>query len=118
MDYSPEAPLSMGFCREEYWNGLPFASPGDLPNPETEPISFALAGRFFTTEPPGKAPRTHYHPVIRGFLSEIHILYLSSAYKLQVKRGTFRRLNVPKTKNVKEAVKKSPILFVNSFNCN
>jgi len=49
-----QAPLSTGFCREKYWNGLPFPSPGDLPNPGIEPTSPALAGRFFTTEPPGK----------------------------------------------------------------
>ena len=44
----------MGFLRQEYWSGLPFPSPGDLPNPEMELISPALAGRFFTTEPPRK----------------------------------------------------------------
>ena len=49
-----QAPLSMGFPRQEYWSGLPFPSPGDLPDPETEPMSPALAGGFFTTEPPGK----------------------------------------------------------------
>ena len=52
-----QAPLSMGFSRQEYWNGLPFPSPGDLPNPGIEPAfveSPALASRFFTTEPPGK----------------------------------------------------------------
>ena len=38
----------MGFSRPEYWNGLPFPSPGDLPNSGTEPRSPALAGRFFT----------------------------------------------------------------------
>ena len=48
-----QAPLSMGFCRKEYWSGLPFPSPGDLPSSGTEPVSPALAGRFFTTEPPG-----------------------------------------------------------------
>ena len=46
--------LSMGFSRQEYWSGLPFPSPGDLPNPGIKPISAALAGGFFTTEPPGK----------------------------------------------------------------
>ena len=50
-----QAPLSMGFPRQEYWNGLPFPSPGDLPIPRVKPASPALAGRFFTTEPPGKA---------------------------------------------------------------
>ena len=48
------APLSMGFSRQEYWSGLPFPSPGDLPNPKIEPVSPALAGRFFNTESPGK----------------------------------------------------------------
>ena len=49
-----QAPLTMGFSRQEYWSGLPFPSPGDLPNPGIEPMYPALAGGFFTTEPPGK----------------------------------------------------------------
>ena len=40
--------LFMGFSRQEYWSGLPFPSPEDLPNPGTEPMSPTLAGRFFT----------------------------------------------------------------------
>ena len=51
------APLSVGFPRKEFWSGLPFPSPWDLPDQGIEPISFAfpaLAGRFFTTESPGK----------------------------------------------------------------
>ena len=51
-----QAPLSMVFPRQEYWSGLPFLFPGDLPNPGIEPRSPALSGRFFTTEPPGKPP--------------------------------------------------------------
>ena len=43
-----QAPLSMGFSRQEYWSGLPFPSPRDLRNPGIEPRSPALAGRFFT----------------------------------------------------------------------
>ena len=49
-----QAPLSMGFSRQEYWNGLPFPSPADLSNPWIEPVSPALGGRFLTGEPPGK----------------------------------------------------------------
>ena len=49
-----QAPLSKRFSRQEYWCGLPFPSPGDLPNLGTESGSPALAGGFFTTEPPGK----------------------------------------------------------------
>ena len=49
-----QTPLSMEFSRQEYWSGLLFPPPGDLPNPGTEPMSPALAGGFFTTEPLGK----------------------------------------------------------------
>ena len=45
-----QAPLSVGFPRQEYWSGLPFLTPRDLPNPGIEPMSPALAGECFTTE--------------------------------------------------------------------
>ena len=48
-----QAPLSMEFSKQEYRSGLPFPSPGDLPDPGIEPASLSLAGRFFPTEPPG-----------------------------------------------------------------
>jgi len=48
-----QAPLFLGFPRQEYWSGLPLASPEDLPDPGIKPKSPALAGGFFTTEPPG-----------------------------------------------------------------
>ena len=51
------APLSMGFPRQEYWSGVPFPPPEDLPIPGTEPMSpasLALADRFFAAEPSGK----------------------------------------------------------------
>ena len=46
--------LSLGFPRQEYWNGLPFSPPEDLPDPGIKPMSPALAGGFITTVPPGK----------------------------------------------------------------
>ena len=52
MDCSPQAPLSMGYSRSEYWSGLPALPLGHLPNPGTEPVSLmspALAGGLFTT---------------------------------------------------------------------
>ena len=55
-----QAPLSMELSRQGYCSGFPFATPGDLPNPGIEPVSLvslALAGGFFTTEPPGKPIR-------------------------------------------------------------
>ena len=49
-----QAPLSMEFSRQEYWNGLPLPLPGDLPDPGIEPESPVLAGGFFTNEPSEK----------------------------------------------------------------
>ena len=43
----------MGFSRQEHWSGVPFHSPGDLPDPEIKPGSLSLAGGFFTAEPAG-----------------------------------------------------------------
>ena len=60
-----QAPLSVGFPRQEYWSGLP--SPEDLPNPGIEPDSPALQADFFTAEPPGK-------PVIPKGLTYIYLL--------------------------------------------
>ena len=58
--------LSMEFSRKEYWNGLPFPPPGDLPDPGIEPISPALQVDSFTTEPPGKP----FYPVRRNKLKK------------------------------------------------
>ena len=49
-----QAPPSMGFSRQEYWSGLPFPSPGDLPNPGIEPRGPTLQADALTFEPPGK----------------------------------------------------------------
>ena len=49
-----QGPLSMGFCRQEYWSGLPFPSPEDLPNPGIAPVSPSLAGEIL------------YHSATRG----------------------------------------------------
>ena len=60
-----QAPPSMGFSRQEYWSGLPFPSPGDLPDPGIEPRSPALQTDTLTSEPPGKpyslSPKLHCH---------------------------------------------------------
>ena len=52
-----QAPLSTQFPRHGYWRGMPLPPPGDLPNPGIKPTSLALAGGFFSTEPPGKPNR-------------------------------------------------------------
>ena len=72
-----QASLSTEFSRQEYWSGWPFPSPGDLPDSGIEPVALespALAGRFFTTEPPGKP-----EPLLTEiFKRQIHHLLLSS----------------------------------------
>ena len=57
-----QAPLSVGFSRQEYWIELPFPPPWDLPHPEIEPASSASAGKFFTTEPP--VPNPNPKPIL------------------------------------------------------
>ena len=52
----------MGFSRQEYWSGLPFLPPGDLSNPGIEPVSLALAGRFFTTSTTWEAKSPYVEP--------------------------------------------------------
>ena len=56
---SCQAPLSMGYSRQGYWIGLPFLPPGNVPDPEVETVSLALADEFFTTELLGKPKETH-----------------------------------------------------------
>ena len=68
-----QAPLSMGFSRQEYWSGLPFPSPGDLPNPGIEPMSLmfpALAARFFTPSTTWEA-FVYTYPLFFGFPSHL-----------------------------------------------
>ena len=65
---SCQALLSTGFSRQEYWSGLLFPFPGDLPDPGIEPVSLAspaLAGRFCTTASPGQVTcmLSHFSPV-------------------------------------------------------
>ena len=72
-----QAPLYMGFSRQEYWSGLPFPSPRDLPVPGIEPappVSHALAGRFFTTVPPGK-PRVGWGNTSAFIFMEVQHLF-------------------------------------------
>ena len=79
-----QAPLSMGFSRQEYWRGLPCPPPGDLPNPRTEPTSPAfpaLAGRFFTAEPPGKPKFTLSPNKIWHIKFSVHLYIIARTWK-------------------------------------
>ena len=83
-----QAPLSMGFSRQEYWSGLPFPSPGDLPNPGIEPGSPALQTDALSSEPPGKPTvvwlwpqvnireRTQLHPSTENWIKDLLCMIL------------------------------------------
>ena len=61
-------PLSMEFPRQEYWSGLSFPSPGDLPDPRIKPRSPALQAGSLPTEPPGKPLCIYTHYAFPSFL--------------------------------------------------
>ena len=63
-----QAPLSMGFSRQGYWSGLPFPSPGDLPDPGIEPRSPTLEADALPSEPPAMPPGLlQYHTIMGSF---------------------------------------------------
>ena len=62
-----QAPLSMGLSRQEYWSGLPFPPPGDLPNPGIKPKSLALQADSLPSEPPGKPQIPDQRVGVRNF---------------------------------------------------
>ena len=66
-----QAPLSVGFSRQEYWSGLPFSSPGDLPDPGIKPGSLALQADASPSEPQGK-PKT-WHAIVAIFLKPLWV---------------------------------------------
>ena len=73
-----QGPLSMEFSRQEYWSGLPFPSPGDIPDPGIEHVSPALAGKFFATTHQGhmmmelKYKPRKYGPKAQSTQSNLH----------------------------------------------
>ena len=67
-----QAPLSMRFSRQEYWTGLPFPSPGDLPKPGIKPRSPASQADALTSEPPGK-PLLNYYDYKSSFINLLAI---------------------------------------------
>ena len=80
-----QAPPSMGFSRQQYWSGLPFPSPGDLPNPGIETMSPTLQADALTSEPPGKPS------------SWKEILKIRAEINAKETKGTIAKINKGKT---------------------
>ena len=84
-----QAPLSMGFSRQEYWSGLPGPPLGELPNPGIKPESLmftALAGRFFTTPVTWKANMVGHFTDDSRIMVFMHILIVTKCKLYQVNR--------------------------------
>ena len=73
-----QAPLSMGFSRQENWSGLPCSLPGDLPNPGIEPRSLALQANSLLSEPPGKLMPPHVNNSLGNELHYLEQYFFSS----------------------------------------
>ena len=71
-------PPSMGFSRQKYWSGLPFPSPGDLPNPGIEPRSPASQAEALTSEPPGE--HTQHHQLLEKCSSKLQSVIVLCNY--------------------------------------
>ena len=87
-----QAPLSMGFPRQEYWSELPFPPPGDLLDPGSKLISSAspeLAGRFYITEPPGKPyVQLHFSYILTECKRMGMTLYITQLVRAKYNKGT------------------------------
>ena len=83
-----QAPPSMGVSRQKYWSGLPFPSPGDLPDPGIEPGSPALQADTLTSQPPGKPQEcSNYHTiVVISHTSKVILKILQARFQQYMKR--------------------------------
>ena len=98
-----QAPPSMGFSRQEYWSGLPFPSPGDLPDPGIEPTSPTLQADALTSAPPGK-PNDSVLPLLTIYPKELRLetatgicipMFISTLFTLanRRKQSVYQQMN-------------------------
>ena len=84
-----QAPLSMGFYRQEYWSGLPFPSPGDLPNPGIEPWSPALQADTLPSEPSYHSSKASILWCSAFFIVQLSHQYMTTGKTIALTRWTF-----------------------------
>ena len=94
-----QAPLSMGFPRQEYWSRLPFPLPGDIHDPRIKPTSPTLAGGFFTIEPSGKPLYNILEIKIPSQFASLQLFFL-----ILLKRILQRKRNYPLFLSRREAL--------------
>ena len=106
-DCNHQSPEFMRFSRQEYWSGLPCPSPGDLPDPGIKPSSPALAGGFFTAEPPG-------NPIYFSAISDSQVFKIRSL-QLPRQEGESVKKNKITLKSSKAAPGFSFLSFISDF---
>ena len=106
-----QAPLFMGFSRQEYWSGLPFPSPGVLPDPRIEPGSPALQADSLPSEPPGKLlPFTTWlYPVDANCFKFLFMSNLLGEYKSAPLRSSLASMQTD------SLVKTPPASYLKNF---
>ena len=82
MDCNPPAPLSMKFSQQEYWSGLPFPPPGDLPDPGIETGSPSLQADSFPSQQPGKPPQCLYFHILRAVQKRFLVICIRFTVRL------------------------------------
>ena len=108
-----QAPLFMGFSRQEYWTGLLFPSPGYLPDPGIEPRSPALQADALTSEPPGKPFSSIWSALFPVFYNSFFILFVELFFNSRISVWFLFRVLVSLVK----CSFCSLILFLSSLNC-
>ena len=98
-------PLSVGFPRQEYWSGLPFPSPEDLPDLEIKLLSPALTGGFFTTESPGKPCLcclclTYYTLITQAIFFSLGLRFKATSQKGQASLVAQKIKNLPAMRQI------------------
>ena len=100
-----QAPLCMGFSRQEYWSGLSFPSPGDLPDPEIETGSPGIAGRLFTVVSLCK-PQLTFNYCLKFYVSIFNVYYNSFHFSDNYLQICCKCLNFSKDNYLEEHIKK------------
>ena len=122
MDCACQAPLSMGFSRQEYWSGLPFLPPGDIPDPGIKATSPVFTGRFLTTEPPGNPSWVYTYQQIHqvGYIN--YVLFCTSTKLKKINQLLKRIKTILWTRSMKNlflrTLKRILPVLVNSISTN
>ena len=108
MIYSHQIPLSMGFLRQEYWSGLPFPFPGNLPDPGIEPRSLTLWADSLPSEPPAKPIKVKWALRVEHWFNRFSFFMKRHTREFSVSLCLFLYLSSPPTTLCEDARRSQP----------